>query len=30
VPAIIIGMAIFLPGEAAKAGAVYLIGRQLP
>jgi biotin transport system substrate-specific component len=30
VAAIILGMGIFLPGEVAKAGAVYLIGRQLP
>ena len=30
VPAIILGMAIFVPGEVAKAGAVYVIGRQLP
>jgi len=25
----ILGMAVFLPGEAAKVGAVYLVGRQL-
>ncbi|MGP8255797.1 MAG: biotin transporter BioY [Methanoregula sp.] len=28
--ALIIGMAVFLPGEAVKVGAVYLVGRQLP
>ena len=28
--AFILGMVIFLPGEAAKAGAVYVIERQLP
>jgi biotin transport system substrate-specific component len=28
--AFLLGMAIFLPGEAAKTGAVYLIARHLP
>ncbi len=28
--ALILGMAVFLPGEAAKAGAVYLVARKLP
>ncbi len=28
--AFILGLVIFLPGEAAKAGAVYLVARQLP
>ncbi|MFZ1898670.1 biotin transporter BioY [Methanoregula sp.] len=28
--AFILGMAVFLPGEAVKVGAVYLVGRQLP
>jgi len=28
--AFILGMAIFLPGEAAKAGSVYLVARKLP
>ena len=30
VAAFIVGFAIFIPGEAAKAAAVYLIGRGLP
>jgi biotin transport system substrate-specific component len=29
VAALILGMAIFLPGEAAKAGAVYLVARNM-